>query len=210
MQPENTITWQHAPADVFWGEIAPAEHLLQIYENDEAFINTLAGFVMHGIETGDNMVVIATEEHLAALENALQVRGLDVAWILAGNRYFPLNAEKILDKFMVNGWPDELLFMNTVGEIIRSARTNNRKVRAFGEMVALLWSQGLNGATVQLENLWSKVIAGQLHSLFCAYPRIGFTQGLSESLQDICCAHTRLIEGSSASTEIAFRSPDAP
>lgn len=30
---------------VFWGEIAPCEHLVQIYEDDEAFVDSLERFV---------------------------------------------------------------------------------------------------------------------------------------------------------------------
>lgn len=30
-------------------------------------------------------------------------------------------------------------------------------------------------------------------SLFCAYPKAGFTEDLSKSLADICAAHTRMI-----------------
>lgn len=30
--------WQIAETSVFWGEIAPTEHVVQIYENDESFL----------------------------------------------------------------------------------------------------------------------------------------------------------------------------
>ena len=37
--------WKKIDADVFWGEIAASDHVLQIYENDDSFLNALAGFV---------------------------------------------------------------------------------------------------------------------------------------------------------------------
>jgi hypothetical protein len=58
------------------------------------------------------------------------------------------------------GWPDEDKFNKTLFSILTKARgANNRKIRAFGEMAALLWAQGNTGATVNLEHLWSKFCA---------------------------------------------------
>jgi len=40
-------------SEVFWGEIAPCEHLVQIYDNDGAFLDSLEGFVAGGLRAGD-------------------------------------------------------------------------------------------------------------------------------------------------------------
>jgi len=55
--------------------------------------------------------------------------------------------------------------------------------RAFGEIVAVPWSRSHNGATVQLERLWHAVFQKEAFSLFCAYPRCGFTRDASKSMQ---------------------------
>jgi hypothetical protein len=34
MQTDTAQQWSKAKAEVFWGEIAPCEHVVQIYEND--------------------------------------------------------------------------------------------------------------------------------------------------------------------------------
>ena len=109
---------------------------------------------------------------------------------------------------MINGWPVENLFMQTVTEVISLARgTNNRKVRAFGEMVALLWAQGCNGATVQLENLWNKFCETEAFCLFCAYPKSGFTQDINRSIEHICSTHTLMLAGIEKSkTEVFYKS----
>ena len=72
---------------------------------------------------------------------------------------------------MINNWPDENLFRLLVIGLLHRAKRNKRPVRAFGEMVALLWAQGFNGATVQLEHLWNNFCETEAFSLFCAYPR---------------------------------------
>ena len=37
-------------ADVFWGEISPCEHLVQIYQDEGVFLNALEGFVAGGFK----------------------------------------------------------------------------------------------------------------------------------------------------------------
>jgi hypothetical protein len=93
----------------------------------------------------------------------------------------------------MNGWPDEYLFEQTVTELLSRAGRNDRRVRAFGEMVAVLWAQGLSGATVRLEHLWQSFCQAHAFSLFCAYSRSGFTQDAEASIQEICAAHSRVI-----------------
>ena len=74
-------------------------------------------------------------------------------------------------------WPDAELFDQFVTQVLERAGRGGRRVRAFGEMVALLWAQGHNGATVRLEHLWHELCRRESFSLLCAYPRAGFTEG---------------------------------
>jgi hypothetical protein len=187
--------WNETSHHVFWGEIAPCEHVVQIYENDESFLDLLAGFVRGGVGSGEAVIVLATPPHIEALEQRLTTLGLDVKALTSASQYIAMDAEYVLSKFMVNGWPDENLFNFVVGELISQAKQNGRPVRAFGEMVALLWAKGMVGATVRLEQLWNKFCESEAFCLFCAYPKNGFTQDASESVVHICSAHSRMIAG---------------
>ncbi|MCE3226579.1 MAG: hypothetical protein K0S32_1130 [Bacteroidetes bacterium] len=199
--------WQTNKTHVFWGEIAPSDHLLQIYENDEVILNSLEGFIKSGLAAGESVIIIATEDHLSALNKGLLNYGLDLDALKKDFSYIPLNAHETLAKFMRNGWPEEKLFLKTVKEVISLGRgKNNRKVRAYGEMVAILWGQGHNGATVQLEHLWNKFCETEIFCLFCAYPKTGFTQDPEESIKHICSAHTKMISGLEKSkTEVFYK-----
>ncbi|WP_205513991.1 MEDS domain-containing protein [Longitalea arenae] len=187
--------WATSSSDVFWGEIAPCEHVVQIYENDESFLDLLTGFVNGGINAGECAVVIATAAHLTALHERLTALGYSVGSLISNTQYIPLDAEETLSKFMVNDWPDEILFHKVISEVILKAKGNNRKVRAFGEMVAILWAKGQVGATVRLEHLWNKFCENEAFCLFCAYPESGFTQDVAESVMHICGAHSKMIKG---------------
>ena len=178
---------------VFWGEIAPTEHVCQIYGDDTIFMDALEGFIGAGLRAGDSVIVMATAGHLHALEQRLRGDWLDLDRARWENRYIALLAQETLDKFMVNGWPDEPLFKTTIMDLIIRARGNGRKVRAFSEMVAVLWAEGNAGATVRLEHLWNKIQADEQFPLFCAYPRAGFTQDAAVSMQTICDTHSKII-----------------
>ena len=183
-------------ASVFWGEIAPAEHYVQIYRDDAVFLDTLEDFVAGGLRSGDAVVLIATPEHLKALEQRLLVQDIDVAAARETDQYIALLAVETLHRFMVGAWPDDEKFKAVVSGILERARgKKGRRVRAFGEMVAILWACANVGATVRLEQLWHGLCRSESFSLFCAYPRMGFTKDAASAISEICAAHSRVVDG---------------
>ena len=198
--------WKNANIQVFWGEIAPAEHLVQLYETEKGFLETLEGFAGSGLLSGDCLIIIATQEHLDELNSRLSKHGFNLQNLVETGQYMPLEANEVLASFMVNDWPDEPLFNQTIAGIIKRGRQNGRKIRAFGEMVALLWDNGHHGATVQLEKLWHQLHAMDQFTLYCAYPKAGFTQDVTDSLHSICKSHSKMIDGQARpSTEIYYQ-----
>ena len=181
---------------VFWGEISPCEHFVQIYKDDTVFLDTLEGFVAGGLRSGDAVILIATAEHLRALEQRLLTQDIDIAAARERDQYIALNADETLNRFMAGAWPDDERFKTVVSDLLARARgPEGRRVRAFGEMVALLWSRGNEGATVRLEHLWHGLCRAEAFTLFCAYPRVGFTQDAAASISELCAAHSRVIDG---------------
>lgn len=178
---------------IFWGALAPREHFLQIYEDNPAYLAALEAYVSGGIHFGDGVIVIATAQNRKALENRLYALGIDLGAAIEQDRYIALDAEETLAKFMVKGWPDKELFTKIVTTLLKRAGANGRRVRAFGEMVVLLWTQGDIAATVRLEHLWEDICDKEKFSLFCAYPKECFTQKNQASIKAICSAHTRMI-----------------
>ena len=183
-----------APAEttIFWGELAPSEHFVQVYEDESRFIENLAGFAAAGLAAGEAVIVIATAAHRSSLEASLAGLGHDIALARDSGGYLSLDAAHTLSRFMRDGWPDEILFASTIHDVL-SQVSPGRRVRAFGEMVALLWERGDHGATVRLEHLWDQFCHANALALFCAYPRIGATRDLDASLAEVCALHSRVV-----------------
>jgi hypothetical protein len=198
--------WKNSNIQVFWGEIAPSDHLVQLYENERYFLETLEGFAGCGLLSGDSVIIIATQEHLDELNSRLRGHGFDVDQLMSSDHYIPLEANETLSRFLVNNWPDHQLFDEFISKVIERGQRDGRNVRAFGEMVSILWGKGHHGATVQLENLWHQLHSKNKFTLYCAYPKSGFTQDVQESLDTICKAHSKIIDGHSRpSTEIYYQ-----
>lgn len=188
---QTSVDGHKHPPKVFWGELAPCEHFVQIYTDTEAFLDTLADFAGEGLQAGEGIIIIATTPHLLALHHRLTLRGFNLESAQARHQYLTLEAQQALKQFMVAGWPDEHRFERFISELVQQARATGRRVRAFGEMVAVLWASGRSGATLQLERLWQQFCEKENLSIFCAYPRSGFTQDMEASLQEICAAHSK-------------------
>jgi len=115
--------------------------------------------------------VVATEAHRASFLDHLVQAGVDVASAQASGGLVLLDANETLDAFMIDGRPDRDRFAASVGNLLISASDNGRRsVRAFGEMVALLWDDDQVTAAIELEDLWNGLAGHAPFSLFCAYP----------------------------------------
>jgi hypothetical protein len=197
-------------ARIFGGEIVPGQHIAQLYANEGALLDALTAFVAGGLTAGESIIVIATPEHLRALRERLICARIDLTSAIIKDRYITLNAEKTLSAFMIEGLPDEKLFRTIISQLMDRAGANAGRVRAFGEMVALLWANGQPAATVRLEQLWDQVCQQSRLSVFCAYPSAGFSEDASESLAEICAVHSRVIGlsgGDTAGTEKSLEPP---
>jgi hypothetical protein len=202
---ENT-EWKNSNLQAFWKEVAPCEHIVQVYETDKVFLETLEGFAGTGIINGENVVVVATASNIRQLDERLSAHRFNLDHLRNTKRYTTLEAEEVLSRFMTGNWPDEEKFQAVVTEMIAHVKDRpDRKVRAFSEMVTLLWQQGLQVATVYLEGLWEQLRATQDFTLYCAYPKHYF-KSTPRALESICKSHTKVIDGSChPSTEIYYR-----
>ena len=177
--------------DDFFVNTTGCAHVVHLYEKDDVFLDTLEGFTSGGLRAGEVVVLIATTAHLFALEYRLQKNGgWNVADLRQRGQYVAIDASAALAGFMRDGCVDESLFKETVVATIEAAQAGGRRVRAFGEMVALLWASGDRASTRRLEQLWNSVCRDRKLSLLCAYPR--HQPESDPAILEICALHSHV------------------
>jgi len=179
-------------AEDFWGELAPPDHAIQIYATDDDFLNSLEVFVRNGLQAGETVIAITTLVHRTALEKRLLAQGINPLAAIVRKQYIPLDVRNCLASFMVDNDVDEERFNTFISGLLARAHERPGPVRAFGEMVAVLWAHGNRDATLKLERCWDKFCNEQAFCLYCAYPQNGFTDDLNGSLTEIRDAHSRV------------------
>ena len=189
-----------------WGGLGPSEHVVQFYESDAFLMDSMADFIGTALRTGDSGIVVATQAHRAGIEERLRADGIALDAARDRGRYVALDAAETLAEFMVDGEPEPELFTEVLASIIAQAAEDGARVRIFGEMVALLASEGNQAAAVRLEEIWNELQQTLQFSLACAYPldSVG-GKALGDALDQVCAAHTRVVP---AESYTALPTPD--
>jgi hypothetical protein len=180
----------------FLDEPEPEGHFVQFYGSDDRLLTkNVSRFLAEGLRRGDGLLAIAAPEHSGSVARQLrEERGYSKA-VLEGRLVF-LDAQATLDRFMVEGQPNAELFESVIGEALKgvSARAGHTGVRAYGEMVGLLWRAGQRAAAAQLEGFWNNLLRSRNLSLFCGYPIDVFGEEFQVDRMDpLLCAHTHML-----------------
>ncbi len=174
-------------------------HLVQFYEDEEFLARRIAAFLAEGLLAGEAALVIATQPHIDACRTRLKANGVDVLDAVESGRLTLVDALALLPKFMRDREPDPVLFGGTVGALLDEAlkRAPRAKVRAYGELVDILWQEGQRDAAIHLEELWNELQRGRAFSLLCAYA-VGSFYKEPGQLQRVCGTHTHVMPASEA------------
>jgi signal transduction histidine kinase len=177
-----------------WNDLHDSDHLVQFYEGDDFLLEALSGYVEDAYSSGDVCIVVATQAHLSDLGKILQQKGQDFSSTLIS-----LDASETMSRFMVEEQPNPELFKSLIGTIIDQAGQGKNRVRIYGEMVALLWSDSKFDAALRLEQLWNELAKTHRFTLCCAYPIREFNSNTDVSLSEVCGHHSVVIPGESYS-----------
>jgi MEDS: MEthanogen/methylotroph, DcmR Sensory domain len=148
-----------------------AGHDVHFYRTENGLVSSVVDFLADGIRVGQPVIVVATPEHRRAFIDGLRKRNLDPDQLLAGRLAIWLDARDTLSSFMENGVPNRELFMATLGSVFERLldKRHYLVVRAFGEMVDLLWRDGNIDGAILLEKYWNELALQYKYSLLCGY-----------------------------------------
>ena len=175
---------------------AAGPHLVQFYEAEEFLFDAVGTYLAEGLLHGEPVVVIATPEHRHGFEASLRAKGADPS------RATLLDARAVLAQFMVGAMPDESRFMTVVGGMLEPliAGGARPRIRAYGEMVDVLWRDGNAEAAIRLEQLWNELGTLYPFTLLCAYQMRNFHKERDTRLfADVCDTHGRVFPAESYS-----------
>jgi PAS domain S-box-containing protein len=175
-------------------------HEVQFYEAEEFLYDTVGEFLRDGVKAAQPIVVIASAVHRGALTEKLRSLHVDAQELVDGRDAVWLDARDTLAAFMEGGMPNAELFRTTVGGVFDALLENRRYlvVRAYGEMVDLLWKDGNIDGAIALEDLWNELAAKYSFSLLCAYSMANFhKEAHTDRFQDICARHGRILPAES-------------
>ena len=174
-------------------------HAVQFYSDDHACCSVVADFLADGLVANEPGVVIARPEHRDAITEQLTVLGIDVQHLLRVGSLVMLDAEETLSLFMVDDAPDPERFSAVIGTVIERvcAGRTTCVVRAYGEMVDVLWRDGKRDAAIALELLWNELALKHSFSLLCGYATGNFYK--KTSIPTICSQHTHVLPQPSVS-----------
>jgi hypothetical protein len=168
-------------------------HAVQFYGSEESLFTTVAGFLGEGLVTRQPAIVIATAAHRLAIEEHLCGRLIDCVQARHNGDLVMLDAEDLLGQFMIGDEPNADLFEANVGVLVKQVLSGRGRtiVRAYGEMVDVLWKHGRSEAAIKVEILWNKLADQYSFALLCGYAMGNFYKQ-AKQLEDVCSLHTHV------------------
>jgi hypothetical protein len=96
---------------------------------------------------------------------------------------------------MAGDMPDPDAFDESVGRLISTlvrSRGDRVLIRAYGEMVDVLWKAERADAAIRLEMLWNKLAARHGFALLCGYAMGNFYKQ-TDLFEEVCRQHTHVM-----------------
>ena len=188
------------------GKVAVPEsghfHAVRFYEDAASLAKMVAGFVSEGLITDQPAIIIATPEHRHAITQQLRAKSFDLEELKSQHKLVLLDANETLATFMVDGRPNADRFEEVMVPVIDIACRGRKDcvIRAYGEMVDVLWKDGQEAAAIRLEMLWNQLANSRKFSLLCGYSMGSFYKGAT--FDDICQQHTHLVSAAGATAPV--------
>jgi hypothetical protein len=174
---------------------AHQHHAVQFYDDEKTLYATVAGFLGQGLVDEQPAVLIATAAHRGPILDELKGRMLNVDQAQESGDLIVLDADETLAQFMRDDVPSADAFQSTVGDLIRGLLVKRSKptlIRAYGEMVDVLWKDGKPDAAIRLEILWNRLADRFGFALLCGYS-MGHFYKQTDRFEDVCRQHAHVV-----------------
>jgi len=174
----------------------PHVHPVKIYEDDEGLSKMVVTYLSEGLRQDETLLVVATPAHWDAFARGLRDLGFDPQERADAGQLTVLDAGGTLARLMTGELPNRARFEAVISQAMDAAMAwrPEAPLRAYGEMVDLLWQEGRLESALRLEECWQDLMKKRPFSLLCGYKvSVLDSPELAEAMEKICACHTALI-----------------
>jgi hypothetical protein len=172
-------SWDQVVADA-----APGDHIVQLYQDQEFLNRAVCRYARAGLANGEGVMLFPTLTHWNAFRPRLEAEGVDVRAAQERRQLTVVDADEILPRLMRGAMPDPPVFRRVFGDVVGQARAGGsyQKVRAWGEMVNILWLRGDVAASMNLEDLFDQLNKIVDIVMFCSFLMDNFDGDVHERM----------------------------
>jgi len=153
-------------------------HGVRFYGDDDDLCRSVAAFLSEGLLLGHPALAVASTVHCAGIEACLSARGFQIATLVRSGQLRLLDAEARLRRMLA--------------PMIDRAGEASGQLRAYGEVVDILWKRAQPDLALQLEALWNSVLRSHDDVLLlCGYDRRN--SYVNSDVEDICGHHSHVL-----------------
>ncbi|HWW87369.1 MAG TPA: MEDS domain-containing protein [Vicinamibacterales bacterium] len=174
---------------------AHEHHTVHFYASEKSLFTTVAGFLGKALVDGQPAILFATAAHRTPILESLKRLLIDVDQAQRAGDLILVDAHRALSTFMVDRVPNAAAFEANVGTIISDVlkrRAPGVMIRAYGEMVDVLWKGRQFEAAIRLEMLWNKLAKQFGFALLCSYAMGAFYKQ-TEQCEEVLRQHAHVL-----------------
>lgn len=148
-----------------------SHHVVQFYDRDDsALVQSVGRYVHEGLQAREFVVLITNRQRQDEVFSVL-IGSYDDPALIEDSHLVVMDAERTLEALLVNGSVSAARFDGVVGGALRDVfqRSHSQGVRAFGDMVDILWQRAERENAIELERCWNDLQAQIPFDLYCAY-----------------------------------------
>jgi hypothetical protein len=186
-----------APWNPLVHEPSRDRHVVQLYRDEGVLRRAVVAWIAPSLRAGGGAALLCTHAHATELRRELREAGLGPEVLERAGRLVFVDAREAMARFLVGDAVDAAAFKALGAEIfgkIRQASTPGREIRAWGEIVDVLWKEERPETAMLLEALWNDVIVEQQIRLLCSYEVDNLDpESHAGTIRDMCGSHSLLV-----------------
>jgi hypothetical protein len=143
---------------------------LQFYDEVAPLVSDLGRAMCVALDQNHAVLCVVADSTRLMLEEQLTKRGIDVSDARTRGQYVYLDGVAVLRQIAHSGRPDPARFRDLIGWEVEGLVREYAGVWMYGELAAILWSQGHERGAIELDRLWASVAESKPVVLCVAFP----------------------------------------